>query len=41
MGYWNGIGNCYVIWFGNYNRNQHNGSRSIGIGISDENVIGF
>ena len=36
-----GIGNGNVIWFCNYNRNHHSGSRSIGIWIRIWNIIGF
>ena len=28
-----GIGNCNVIWFCNYNRNHHSGNRSIVYGF--------
>ena len=36
-----GHGNGNVIWFCNYNRNHHSGSRSIGIRIRIGNIIGF
>ena len=36
-----GIGNGNVIWFCNYNRNHHSGSRSIVIWIRIGNIIEF
>ena len=36
-----GIGKGNVIWFCNYNRNHHSGSRSIGIWIRIGNIIEF
>ena len=41
VGILNGICSGNVIWFGNYNCNNGRGYRSIGIGISNRNIIRF
>ena len=36
-----GIGNKNIVWYCNYNRNHRRGSRGIGIGIRNKNIIGI